>query len=321
MQQLREQIKTLEAQKADLDLQNIEASLSFPEARDRLLANIKEANGLILQTDKRIKEVKKMNDAYEKQLREMAAEFEEKRNEDQDKQKYEILYQRDKEMTDFIQTFDQTRGKDMDDCRVIQNHIIEMLEAASKTLALTRTLPSKETVNQQVNDLEFGQGKLDDAETTYQRLQRDYEEKMSMIARVDQLEEKVLSETESLAQKGVQMKEEITTKFSKTHEMKAQREKYRESLIRDKDELARMIGKIKEEAQKKSYDFELKKQKLSMHEQYQRYSELEKRYAQNEQQINYMKNFILTKTADMNYQPMIQECQTLINDMNKLLVK
>ena len=36
-----------------------ESNLSFPEARDRLLARIKEDNTFIANTDKRIKEIKK----------------------------------------------------------------------------------------------------------------------------------------------------------------------------------------------------------------------------------------------------------------------
>ena len=39
----------------------------------------------------------------------MATDLEEKKNEEQDKQKYEILYQKDLEITKFIETFEATR--------------------------------------------------------------------------------------------------------------------------------------------------------------------------------------------------------------------
>ena len=83
--------------------------MSFPEARDRLLAKVKEDNNFIMNTDKRIKELKKIIENYERQLREMATDLEEKKNEEQDKQKYEILYQKDLEITKFIETFEATR--------------------------------------------------------------------------------------------------------------------------------------------------------------------------------------------------------------------
>lgn len=45
--------------------------MSFPEARDRLLARIKEDNNFMQQTDKRIKEIKKIIENYEKKIKEL----------------------------------------------------------------------------------------------------------------------------------------------------------------------------------------------------------------------------------------------------------
>ena len=50
--------------------------MSFPEARDRLLAKVKEDNNIIQNTEKRIKEVRKMMENYEKQIKEMGSENE-----------------------------------------------------------------------------------------------------------------------------------------------------------------------------------------------------------------------------------------------------
>ena len=99
----------MESKKSDLELQLNEANLSFPEARDRLLNRIKEDNAFITNTDKRIKEVRRNVDNYEKKIRELQQEAEDKKSQEQDKQKYEILYQRDKEMTDYINNFENTR--------------------------------------------------------------------------------------------------------------------------------------------------------------------------------------------------------------------
>ena len=48
--------------------------MSFPEARDRLLAKVKEDNSVIQNTEKRIREVRKMQDNYEKQIKEMSSD-------------------------------------------------------------------------------------------------------------------------------------------------------------------------------------------------------------------------------------------------------
>lgn len=65
----------MESKRNDLGVQLNEANLSFPEARDRLLARIKEDNQLIVQNDKKAKELAKLNENYERKLKDMTAEL------------------------------------------------------------------------------------------------------------------------------------------------------------------------------------------------------------------------------------------------------
>jgi len=81
-QLLKEQISELDRKKNDLEIQLNESNLSFPEARDRLLARIKEDNNFITNTDKRIKEIKKNIENYEKKMRELQHDMEEKKNDE-----------------------------------------------------------------------------------------------------------------------------------------------------------------------------------------------------------------------------------------------
>ena len=110
-QLLKDQIIELERKKTDLDIQLNEANLSFPEARDRLLARIKEDNNFIANNEKRVKEIKKNIDNYEKKLRELSSEQDNKKKSEEDKKKYEVLFQKDKEMTDYINNYDHIRNK------------------------------------------------------------------------------------------------------------------------------------------------------------------------------------------------------------------
>lgn len=70
-QMLREQISELDRKKNDLELQLNEANLPFDQARDRLLNRIKSDNAEIQNTEKRIRDVKKNTDNYEKRKREL----------------------------------------------------------------------------------------------------------------------------------------------------------------------------------------------------------------------------------------------------------
>lgn len=104
-QLLKEQLVELERKKEDLEVQLNEANLSFPEARDRLFARIKEDNAIIANNEKRVKEIRKNIDNYEKKLRELQDSNENQKKSEEEKKKYEVLFQKDKEMTDFINSY------------------------------------------------------------------------------------------------------------------------------------------------------------------------------------------------------------------------
>lgn len=50
--------------------------MSFPEARDRLLARVKDDNNIIKNIDKKIMDVRKTIENYEKQLKDMRMDLE-----------------------------------------------------------------------------------------------------------------------------------------------------------------------------------------------------------------------------------------------------
>jgi len=60
---------------------------------------------------------------------------------------------------------------------------------------------------------------------------------------------------------------------------------------------------------------------MTLHEQYGALTELEKKISQNEGSLYNMKQFIQTKTVDMNYQPLKDDCLSLMQQINQLLVK
>lgn len=81
---------------------------------------MKEDNQTITQIEKMIKDAKKNIDVYEKRLRELDVALEDKKIEEEDKKKYEKLYQRDKEMDEFLNSFDQIREDEIDQMNKIE---------------------------------------------------------------------------------------------------------------------------------------------------------------------------------------------------------
>jgi hypothetical protein len=69
------------------------------------------------------------------------------------------------------------------------------------------------------------------------------------------------------------------------------------------------------------YEHDLKEKKLTMHESYNLYSDAEKKMIQAENQVYNLKNFIITKSREMNYEQSRDECRTLVDELNKLIIK
>ncbi len=58
-----------------------------------------------------------------------------------------------------------------------------------------------------------------------------------------------------------------------------------------------------------------------MHEIFSSYTEAEKKLSQNQNQLYNLRNFIITKKRDMNYEAIKDECKDLLEEINKLVVK
>jgi len=60
---------------------------------------------------------------------------------------------------------------------------------------------------------------------------------------------------------------------------------------------------------------------MTMHEQYNVLTDLEKKFSLNEGTIYNLKQFIQSKTKDMNYQDLKNDCLNLAQEMNQVLIK
>jgi len=319
--QLKDQTEELERKKGDLEVQTNENNLSFPEARDRLLAKVKEDNSVIQNTEKRIREVRKMQDNYEKQIKEMSSENDGDKNAEQDKQKYEVLYQRDKEMSEFIDNFEPLRNAELNQIRQIEASIVGILEQSSQIQMQNTELPSVEEFEGMKVDQAIKENQLGMAQETLVRVQQEYEQRLAELKNLDTLEENIQRQVKTLQEKMQNMQQEVATKFNNIDQVRADKERRRAKLFRDREEFSGMRQKLKDELNSVSYDHELRKQKMSLHEQHGVLTDLEKKISQNENTLYNMKQFIQTKTVDMDYQNIKNECLGLMQDINQLLVR
>lgn len=85
--QIKEEYEAAKKKRDDLQQQHTEQNMSFPEARDRLMSKVKEDTSEIQKAEKRTQELRKLIENYNKQIKEMDQEMEEKKAPNEDMQK------------------------------------------------------------------------------------------------------------------------------------------------------------------------------------------------------------------------------------------
>ena len=74
-------------------------------------------------------------------LQDLAQDMEERKGQAGNTKKYEVLYKRDKEMTEFIDAFDSTRTAALNGQKHAQDQIVALLEHISKGLERQHNMP------------------------------------------------------------------------------------------------------------------------------------------------------------------------------------
>lgn len=170
-------------------------NLPLPEARERLQTRIKQDNAEIKQMEKEQTDIRKMVDTYTTNLREIDNELNNNGGEQkEDESKYEILYQKEKEINEFTEQYEQEKVQHEKEIKEDQNLIAQLLEHMQKTMERQNKLPTMSQVDEMKGDLKFKQGQLESSETTAARLRVDKERIQNDLDKVKNLEGRIHKE-------------------------------------------------------------------------------------------------------------------------------
>ena len=128
-------------------------NLPFPEARERLLNRIKQDNAEIKQAERDVSEIRMIIDTYQRNIKEIEQDLKEKKSDDNEAQKYEILYQKEKEINEFMEKFEQEKVLYEGQITDYQQTIAALLEHMQKNMARQNKLPTAAQYKDQKEDL------------------------------------------------------------------------------------------------------------------------------------------------------------------------
>merc|ERR1712070_165255 len=154
-QQQRETLAELMERHSKLKDEADTLKLSIPEQRELLVAKVKAENAEINAAEKTFGELKKEVQRYKKQAQEMETDINERKGESTDQHKYEILFSKDQEMSQFIEGFDEAKKEEEEQMQQKQRRIVQLLTETSKMIKRGDKLPDKQHVMEMEDQLEF----------------------------------------------------------------------------------------------------------------------------------------------------------------------
>ena len=320
-QHLRDERISLLKKKEELELQTNESNLPFGEARDRLRNRIKQDHSEILHCEKKITDLKKIVETYQKNINELEADLAEQKTDQDESHKYEALHKRDREMTQFMETFEETKEAESKQLVQLENTIVTYLEHMSKGIARSTALPSKGDVSNMKGDLAYTKGLVEDSENTLARVKIELEQRQSDLEKINTLEGKIERENKNMDEKLRTMQDEMENKFPKIDHLKSEYENEKKRLVDLKRQLARIKPGLSKHMTSISIQHDTKKNQVLQNEVYKQLVNLEKKIGSNESQIYSLCQFIDAKGTETNYTALLNACVSTVNELNMEIIK
>mmetsp|Transcript_44480 Transcript_44480/g.127374 ORF Transcript_44480/g.127374 Transcript_44480/m.127374 type:complete len:398 (-) Transcript_44480:58-1251(-) len=218
------QVKTELAERLEiLDQEIQQCNLGIPEQRELLLSRVKSDNADIVEAEKRTFELKQENENLRTLIKQVANDAREKKD-DQDQQKYEVLFTKDQEMTQFIDSFPSLKEQEERKIEDKSKNITALLESISKAVGLPADTSPDAHFSDLQDDLDFKNRQLQNAETTQQRLEADLAKREGELEKIESLDVKISQELRQVEEKMSKYEREMADKYDKIDVMRRQGE-------------------------------------------------------------------------------------------------
>jgi len=295
-------------------MQELDGPQLTPEQqREMLLQRVKADNAQIAEHEKELAAAQTAIRDGKKQLAQLKNDQAEAN--DPKAQKYQELFQRDKEMSELIDTFEPTKHAETEKIAKAQEEVVRLLQSISRRLALDPDNMSKAKLDEMHEDLDFKQAQMDHSVSTSERLQRELGQRKLELEKIESLDEKISVELTQLSEKLSTMDKELEV-YEDIPKLRDDAERAKKEAARKKADALSRIGQLKQQATsaKKKYD-EVKKQ-LANDPVASALEELEQKMRHHEQTVYVLTEYIETKGAESHFEGIAEDCLKMIHGIN-----
>ena len=315
-QVLEEQRQQLVERRRALEAECSKPVLSEEKQREQLLAQVKDDNKQLQITERSIADV----DARIRQAQQELDALEAGRGSDsqEDVSKYQKLQEKDQEMTAFIAAFPAALQAEQAAARETEERILAALAQLSKELQRQKQVPSRESFKELQAEVDYKQRGLENSQSTAERLQQEQEMRDLELQKINNLDQKITVELESLGTRTTEYREALKT-YNNIGQLKQQAEESRTRMAQRKQLLDARRKALKQQVQALTAAYEKEKQALAASESAGTLEALEQKLRHYEQNIFHLRDFIESKEAETDYAGVYEEVSTQVASINTLL--
>lgn len=296
-----------------------QCGMSIPDQRELLLAKVKSDNAEIVTAEKRNSELKLENERLRAQIREVATDAQERKDEGSDQQKYEILFTKDQEMTQFIEGFDDNKAEEEKKMADKQASIVRCLESISKSLGLPSDVSPEAHLRDMEDELGFKKTQLINSETTQSRLEAELAKREGELEKIESLDVKISMELQQVEAKMQQYEHDIETKYDLVADMRMQGDAQLKRLEARKAALESRISALRQQVGFLKLRLESRKQQLSDDDAANGLDAQELKIRQFGQTLYTLRSFIAQKSGESDYRSEMGACHDMAAQINKIL--
>ncbi|KAJ9520725.1 hypothetical protein QJQ45_007593 [Haematococcus lacustris] len=320
---LQDQIRQLTEKKYELQQEEERGKQSPEEQREQLMAKIKRDNSEVEQMTGQVKELQEQIKRMEARISAMsgnspavnAAEEATKR------EKFEELVAKERDLTNFMDSFPSRRADKLAELRSKQDAIVALLEKINKLQSIAgAALPSTKQFRQMQDELEYKKMQLENTQMTQERLKEELNMRRTELDKIDTLEDKIKSELEQLADKSDQLHKNIES-YANVADMKQRAEEARVRLEELKAALARRKDVLRQTVADKALKNTAKKAQLQENTLQLQIAidKMEHKLITLHTGIYQMSDFVRTKESETNYKVLAHSVTQLADEVNGLV--
>lgn len=296
-----------------------ECSVSIEEERDQLVRQAKMTTHDIDVLQRQITEARDAVQDVRQRLQAGAEDLNEYSGENM--RKYQELQEKDREMQEFIDTFKEKEREELERIRQTEETIQSFLQVISRAEQLKASLPPDNAplvMDQMGSEIGEKEKQLEAARVTYQRLQKQLDEKKEELDKVQDLDSRIQHDIQTMQQRIAEQQREMV-RFADLEGLRREIETRKRTLTTSKGQLTKQRDGSKQHLHLLSQKFETLKSKLNESDVHQALSAQEQKLRLVWQSVFSLDDFVRMKEKESNYTTLKADCLRMTDEVNGLL--